>query len=93
MKPYKVCWTEPAIITLDAILDYFRALDEGVASDLASRLYDAALSLGTLPNRGRPVAGGARELLTVRPYAIRYDVIGERVDILRIRDLRQLPED
>jgi plasmid stabilization system protein ParE len=46
-------------------------------------------SLQAFPERGRPVAGGLRELPTVPPYIIRYRVAGDAVLILRIRHGRE----
>jgi len=42
------------------------------------------MSLGEHPDRGW-LAGRFRELATVPPYLIRYQVTAERIDILRIK--------
>jgi plasmid stabilization system protein ParE len=41
--------------------------------------------LVNLPRRGRPVGGNVRELTTVYPYIIRYEISGDEVHILRVR--------
>jgi plasmid stabilization system protein ParE len=42
------------------------------------------MSLGEHPDRGRTV-GRFRELATVPPYLIRYQMLADRVEILRIK--------
>jgi plasmid stabilization system protein ParE len=51
---------------------------------MAVRLVSAAMSLSEHPDRGRAV-GRFRELATVPPYLIRYQVTADRVEILRIK--------
>jgi toxin ParE1/3/4 len=87
VKRYKVYWNDDAVVTLEAIIDYVEAFDPDAAVDLALRLYNAAASLDAFPNRGRPSSGGTRELINVTPYVIRYDIVGDRVEILRIRHM------
>ena len=43
------------------------------------------MSLIDFPDRGRPVGNGRRELTIVRPYLIRYVVVGGAVRILSVR--------
>lgn len=54
-------------------------------------LIAAADSLTELPERGRPAATGRREVVSIWPYVIRYQVIGDRVVILRVRHGSQRP--
>ena len=93
MTQYKVCWNDAAVATLEAIIDYVRVFNPDAAADLALRFYDAAGSLNEFPDRGRPAAGGTRELISVMPYVIRYEVIGKRVEILRIRHMARSDAD
>jgi plasmid stabilization system protein ParE len=60
---------------------------------LAARLIAAGESLHRQPKRGRPAAGGARELLSVRPYKITYVVTASTVRILEVRHTARLPFD
>jgi len=54
----------------------------------------AGNSLAHFPQRGRSIRGtDMRELVSVRPYMIRYRVTGEAVIILRIRHAAQRPTD
>lgn len=81
----KVVWTDEAVATIEAIVDYVRLFDADAAAGLAGRLFDAGQSLADYPARGRPAKDGMRELLTVRPYVLRYRVIADRIDIIRVR--------
>jgi len=83
-----VCWSDGAAAALEAIIDYVQVFDANAGADLAALLVAATDTLECFPNRGRETADGTRELLTVRPYAIRYRFVGQRVELLRIRDLR-----
>lgn len=49
------------------------------------RLRSAGESLDYFADRGRLLANGARELVIVRPYAIRYLVSTSLVEIIDIR--------
>ena len=88
-KPFhewrKSDWSNEAIFELLDIALYIRRFDPAAADSTAKRLKAAADSLAAFPNRGRPVSGGCRELLNVRPYHIRYHLKDDVVTILRIR--------
>jgi plasmid stabilization system protein ParE len=59
---------------------------------VAEALRDAGNSIEYFPYRGRPVPGtDMRELVTSRPYLIRYLVDGDDVVILGIRHTAQRP--
>ena len=81
----RVVWTSGALAELDLIRIYIAIFDPVAAERLAERLMAAAESLCDFPNRGRPAGGGKRELPTIRPYIIRYDVRGETVFVLSIK--------
>lgn len=87
----KVDWSDEAIAELLDIARYIRQFDPTAAETVARRLKTAAESLSSFPNRGRPVNGGRRELLNVRPYHIRYHVRGDVVTILGIRHSARRP--
>lgn len=76
-----------------ASLDHVSAYIEHFNSDAAKRVYARLLaageSLAHFPHRGRPAGNGTRELPVVPPYILRYEVVGERVNILNIRHGRQ----
>lgn len=88
----RVVWLEEAVDQLDRIVSYVRAFDPRSADRLSNRLVAAAMALTDFPNRGRPAAGGKRELPAVPPYIIRYRVENENVLILGIRHGAQRPE-
>lgn len=81
----KVDWTVEATSDVIAIRTYIAQFHPSAAERMAKRLIEAALSLENLPNRGRPTEHGFRELLTIRPYIIRYRVYGDQVTILGVR--------
>lgn len=89
----KVEWPTDALEQLSAIVTYIRLFDRVAADRIGSRLLACGNSLSTFPLRGRPAAGGTREMVTVRPYVLRYRVVGEQVVILSIRHAAQLPQD
>jgi toxin ParE1/3/4 len=79
-----VRWTALAAQDLENIAVYIQRDNPATARRVARRLYDAAMSLETLPGRGRPGRiGGTREL-SHSPYIIVYRVSAETVEILRI---------
>nr|WP_293481490.1 type II toxin-antitoxin system RelE/ParE family toxin [Phenylobacterium sp.] len=55
------------------------------AARLAARLASVADSLAEMPERGRPIAEGLRELTTVWPNLFRYRVTPELVEVVAIR--------
>ena len=81
----RVAWTSGALGELELIRAYIEIFDPRAASRLTARLKEAAESLRDFPNRGRPAGNGKRELPTVRPYVIRYEVRGDRDFILSIK--------
>lgn len=89
----RVVWTREALENIRLIRAYIDQFDPGAAQRMARRLIEAGNSLTVAPNRGRPVAGGRRELVTIPPYVIRYRVDGDTVTIGRIRHSAQAPTD
>jgi toxin ParE1/3/4 len=82
----EVIWSYSAVAELRAIRADRAVFNPNAAEQLAERLLSAGDSLEFFTLRGRLVSGtGMRELLTVAPYIIRYEAIGDQVHILRIR--------
>ena len=88
----QVVWTVAARDDLRAIRDYIRQFNPAAARRIAIALVAAADSLTELPERGRPAGTGRREVVSIWPYVIRYQVLGDRVVILRVRHGRQRPD-
>ena len=80
----EVVWTREALTQLDLIRAYIGQFDPAAAGRLTSRLLKAGDSLRDFPNRGRPIEDGLRELPTVAPYVIQYEVDGLRISILGV---------
>lgn len=88
-----VTWSTRALIDLDQIAAYIAMFDSGAAIRIRSELESLGNSLSAFPNRGRPSVRGTREMVTVRPYIVRYRVVREHVLILSIRHSARLPID
>ena len=89
----RISWSVQASLQLAAIVDYLEEFDPAAARRLGVRLLELADSLKDFPDRGRPIAQGRREMVTVRPYILRYVHEGDTVVILGIRHAAQLAED
>jgi plasmid stabilization system protein ParE len=90
----RVIWTEPALDAVLSAYDYIFEFNQRAAAQVAASLLDAGDGLAHFPLRGHSVAGtDMRELVSVRPYIIRYRVLGDEVIILRIRHASQRPTD
>ena len=81
---HTVVWTLRARQELEAIHGYIATMNPPAAQRVARALVEAADSLEAYPMRGRAVRGG-RQLTTVTPYVIRYQVRLDEVIILRVR--------
>jgi plasmid stabilization system protein ParE len=79
-----VVWTARARRELEAVRAYISAVNPIAAQRFTARLVAAAESLSVLPYRARGGAG-ARELVVIRPYVIRYQVRPQAVVILGVR--------
>jgi plasmid stabilization system protein ParE len=88
----EVVWTLGAAIELQAIRTYIAQFSPLAAQRLAARLYSAAKSLQTSPDRGRPISRGRRELAVIQPYLIRYIREDARVVILEVRHGAREPD-
>jgi toxin ParE1/3/4 len=90
----RIRWTPSAANDLENISKYLTANRPEFAHDTVVRLYEAALSLKSMPYRGRPGAHlTTRELIVPDlPYLIGYRVNEDAVEILRIRHGAQRPE-
>ena len=83
----KVVWRPAARDDRRQIFQYLFDRNPGAAREIETRLILAADSLVAFPHRGRPGrAAGTRELLTISPYVLVYEVDGaaELVRILRV---------
>ncbi|MBX3482426.1 type II toxin-antitoxin system RelE/ParE family toxin [Phenylobacterium sp.] len=81
-----VIWSEDALCGVEDIYDWIAADRPRAADAFAQAILDAGNSLETLPERGRPAAGGLRELTFVRPCIIsyRYEPTIDRVTIVAV---------
>ena len=83
----RVEWHPLALADRDSIVTYLEPLNPHAAANLLRSLVLAGDSLALFPNRGRlGMATGTRELVTVWPYLIVYEVDtgSDTVLILRI---------
>ncbi len=87
----RVIWSPLAVDDLRSIRDYIGQFNPSAAARFATRLVETAESLTEFSERGRPIAGGRREMTIVWPYVVRYRVEAERVVILRTRHGAQKP--
>ncbi len=89
----KVIWTDDVIVRLGLIVEYINLFDPSAATRMGQRLITASESLCDFPNRGRPAGDGYRELPSIRPYIILYEVDGDAIFILDVRHGAQAPRD
>jgi len=82
----RVRWTLAAADDLEAISDYLARHLPAFANSTIQELYQAILTLRSIPNRGRPGREeGTRELVLPRlPYIVVYRVKENDVEILHI---------
>jgi plasmid stabilization system protein ParE len=76
---------------VQTIREYVGQFNPVAARRIAAALIVAADSLVELPERGRPIGHGRRELAAIWPYVIRYRIVGDAVIVLRIRHGKQRP--
>lgn len=80
-----VVWTRRATVDVLVIRDHIGQFAPVAAQRTALRLRAAGDSLENFPERGRAIASGRRELVTVPPYLIRYRVKAGVVERLTVR--------
>ena len=68
----RVIWSEDALRGVDDLYDWIATDRPRAAYDFAQAVLDAGDSHERLPERGRPVEQGLRELTFVHPCIIRY---------------------
>jgi plasmid stabilization system protein ParE len=81
-----VVWRAAAIADISHIIQYIAQDNEQAARNIGRALFLAGDALTAFPNRGRiGLDPTTRELVTVRPYIIVYEVdAAGNVDILRV---------
>ncbi len=87
----RIVWSRAAREDVRRIRDYIRQFNPLAANRVAASLIEAADSLAELPERGRQIRTGRRELVAVWPYVIRYRINDLTVMIVRVRHGRQEP--
>ena len=81
----RVIWSSGALADARRNLAYLAAENPSAALRLAALLEAGAEGLAVLPDRGRlGLVPGTRELVTVPPYVIVYQVQDDAVVILRV---------
>ncbi|HYA18262.1 MAG TPA: type II toxin-antitoxin system RelE/ParE family toxin [Bryobacteraceae bacterium] len=87
----RVRWTTTAADGLAAIVDYIRKDNPAAARRVAQTIYRTVARLAKSPYIGRiGLAENTRELVfSPRPYVAVCEVIGEHVQVLRIRHAAQ----
>lgn len=81
----EIVWSNAALYELIEIRAYITIFDPAAADRMVAKLTNLGNALADFPHRGRPSGDGLRELTTVPPYILRYEVLGDRVTILRVR--------
>ena len=75
-----------ALHDLRELRDYIASQGSPMAAEShAERLLEAIARLESFPHVGRKLGDGLRELTTVRPHLIQYEVRGLVVEVLAIR--------
>jgi addiction module RelE/StbE family toxin len=87
----RVRWSGTAADDLARIVEYVREDNVLAARRIASEIFQLIVDLASMPGRGRVGrAEGTRELLLTRlPYIVVYEIIHDRIQILRIRHSAQ----
>jgi len=83
----RVRWTTTAAGDLAHIVEYIRKDDPAAARRVAQAIVGGVAGLRTFPSRGRiGFVENTRELVcTPSPYIAVYQIIGDHVQVLRIR--------
>lgn len=87
----RVRWTTNAANDLTRIVERIRQHNPSAAQYVARTIYQAVADLRTFSNRGRTgMAQDTREVVFAPwPYIVVYEVIGDHVNVLRIRHASQ----
>ena len=87
----RVRWTTTAAADLAHIVEYIRKDDPAAARRVAQTIFGSVAGLRTSPSRGRiGLAENTRELVFAPwPYIAVYEIIGNQVQVLRIRHAAQ----
>lgn len=81
----RIEFTEPALADISSLHEYIAQFDQIAAERVVRRIFAAGASLAEFPERGRRgLRRGTRELLSVRPFVIVYEVSPDAVRILRV---------
>ncbi len=89
-----VIWTLSARADLETIRAYIGQFNPIAAQRLAQRIVTSTETIiARFPQAGRSIGGGRYEFPIVRPYALRYEIDGDTVMILRVRHGARQAED
>ena len=88
----RVVWADQALDNVEEITAYVRDFSPNAAARLELGIVEAAESLSTMPERGRPARRGRRELTVIPPYIIQYVVVDDEVRVLSVRHAARRPE-
>ncbi len=89
---WRIIWAPAARDDIIGIRAYIDEFNPAAAARMARLLVDTAESLKRFPERGRPIGGDRREIVSVWPYVIRYRVSAGIVIILRVRHGMRRPD-
>lgn len=86
----RIAWTSPALYDVRDINDWLmREASPAIAARLLNAVRNRALFLADFPHSGRPLPNGHRVLRVYNtPYLIRYRIMGEVVQVLRVHHER-----
>jgi plasmid stabilization system protein ParE len=91
-RRYRVIWSVRSRRDVEGIYAYIAQVAPMAARRFISRLIAVGESLAEQPLRGRVLYGEVREMVAVRPYAVRYRVRAGAVQIIRIKHGAQEPD-
>ena len=89
----RLIWSTEAIEDLTSAAAYIEMVNPRAAAPIAKALLDAGEGLRLFPDRGRLLRPGVRELVTIKPYVIRYAVLPDEVRIVLVRHAARRPSD
>ena len=80
----KLAWSRHALADLERIINYISNDKPDAAARFAASILNRATTLTTMPNIGREVRPGVRELIVHHHYLLTYRVSSDRVEILQV---------